>query len=858
MPISIISAVRRIILVVLILISLLIAGIFFALKNGITIEKMDLITIKVSGFYLKLNKKLAVEIDQIDFPGKTESRGSIEQTQSILNEAKHLLPLFEKVLVRDIQISDYTASVHYEADRFFVDTKEINFKVRFTHDDGLIRYEAESIIYKEIGLLLNGTGSFHLSEGTLAFDGEMAFPETFSSDINITGNTQRIDFAIQSEHFESLDIFRSTIPIENPNISAWVYDNIQGSRFRLKHLAGSLNLEDFGNDQDLLSLEGILEIDNATIKYHPDLPVVRTKKVTATLSNNQLDFKIDAPVYEGISAQGSRAWIAPLFSGDAHLFIHLFANSILDERIRTILETYDINLPLIQHTSTTDAEVFLDMRLADYGLQATGNFHAKNANYSLNRLDFTVDYAHAELNNSMVYITDSRASLGDYLDTKMDFSIDTRERFIKGIADIQSFEIRHLDEEVIRIADTVTPFTIDFSDDTVLKIKSLDSTVTFADDNIFDFSDISKLEPYSPLLQKFSLKEGSLRLRSKDFKFITIDTNLTNIVSPLTDSKGEASQLVSTIKIDEESLAIESENKKLKINIQDKITINILNYGIDLEAATSGDDSLSTLGKPLKITGQDSNITLGGKSIFAENYSIEKEGNLTLVNLYSGGGHLFVEKYPTHSFIKGSDFKATFINTLLGQKAFEEGTFNVVAEEHNDTVTGYLKVRNAVLRDLKGVNNFLAFLDTIPSLVTFRDPGYSAENGYPISDGTIHYVLKDNIMQITSMQVNGGGMDLSGQGYVDFSNQTMDMVASLQTVKSFSKIIDAIPVFGYIIMGEDGVFSTDFEISGSIEKPEIQSRFFMDTFLTPLNFIKRALQTPFQILIPDSQESPSP
>ena len=111
-------------------------GIFIILHaflyRGIRIEHFGLAGTQIQGFYLRLDKKLILEIDSLNL-NKIESAHSNDfniNTQILYAKNIHfILQYFQKIDIQRIDFQDYQASLHYDGEHFTLNLPEIYAKI---------------------------------------------------------------------------------------------------------------------------------------------------------------------------------------------------------------------------------------------------------------------------------------------------------------------------------------------------------------------------------------------------------------------------------------------------------------------------------------------------------------------------------------------------------------------------------------------------------------------------------------------------------------------------------------------------------------------------------------------------------
>ena len=98
-------------------------------------------------------------------------------------------------------------------------------------------------------------------------------------------------------------------------------------------------------------------------------------------------------------------------------------------------------------------------------------------------------------------------------------------------------------------------------------------------------------------------------------------------------------------------------------------------------------------------------------------------------------------------------------------------------------------------------------------------------------------------------------------GQIDLLNETIDLNVAIQTAKDFGKIVGNIPLLGHILMGKDKSMTIGLRITGNLDKPKVQTSAAEEILTLPLQFIKRTLESPGEMVKKrkkGSEENPVP
>ena len=266
------------------------------------------------------------------------------------------------------------------------------------------------------------------------------------------------------------------------------------------------------------------------------------------------------------------------------------------------------------------------------------------------------------------------------------------------------------------------------------------------------------------------------------------------------------------------------------------------------------------------------------ENLFFDNNSNNKK-NLT-INLKTKNSNLI---YKTHKFLSKQasffyannnlKFNSTYKNSsLMGYtknnyllvegknfsleeiKAFLP-TFNffndiklgfVMIKSPDEFFSGKIYINYGVIKELKLLNNIIAFINTIPSLITFSSLGFSAK-GYKIKDGYIDYLFYKKVLYIKQAKIKGDNLDFDAKGYIDFNKNYIFL-----KVKANMKIkLKKIPIIGkgmsYLLFGKDGSIDIKMVVKGDLNNPKVKQDLGKEILQTPFNIFKRAITLPFHL-----------
>jgi len=183
---------------------------------------------------------------------------------------------------------------------------------------------------------------------------------------------------------------------------------------------------------------------------------------------------------------------------------------------------------------------------------------------------------------------------------------------------------------------------------------------------------------------------------------------------------------------------------------------------------------------------------------------------------------------------------------LLGTKLFYGGSYDLKIISADEKIEGTLWITDAHIKNLALLNNLFAFLNTVPSLATFSDPGFSTK-GLPVQKGVVEFELVGESLRIKTIYLTSPSLTIVGSGSINLLTRAVSLQLQLQTLKKVSGLLKKIPIVGYVLLGEDGTIATEVEIRGTLEDPKFTSKLPQETVTYPLRLIGRTLKLPFKL-----------
>ena len=201
-------------------------------------------------------------------------------------------------------------------------------------------------------------------------------------------------------------------------------------------------------------------------------------------------------------------------------------------------------------------------------------------------------------------------------------------------------------------------------------------------------------------------------------------------------------------------------------------------------------------------------------------------------------------KYKKRKFhLYGSGFNSLFMENLFALSKFKGGSLDFSIKGDIDEFGGVIYIKDTTIKKFRLLNNILAFVNTVPSLVTFSLPSYNTR-GLHTKSAYMKFSYKNHIYDISDIYLDSKELDILGHGKTNTKNDSIDMELNLKT--DLASEASKIPLVGYILFDKDSI-STTVKLDGKLSDPNIKSMLPKEIIVAPINIIKRTLLLPFNI-----------
>ena len=396
--------------------------------------------------------------------------------------------------------------------------------------------------------------------------------------------------------------------------------------------------------------------------------------------------------------------------------------------------------------------------------------------------------------------------------------------------------------------DAPLPMRISAHNGLKLSSKKLATVIKISGDKqgSMEFYSLKRVLPCSPVLQTYKIKNGYLKLTDTN-KGILLHGDLTSEYALLVNNE---EKIIDKYKISG-LLASKSRikvNNKITIDIGENINIKAKDTALnvsELERIINAHSSKKQTSQHFLAHLEDGYLYLSrGRRILFDTLDLQTLGHETTAQLKHKKGNAGFSYKERRFYLYGSGFGDDFMEHLFFLSKFKGGLldFNIVGAF--DDYRGIVEITDATIIDYKILNNILAFIDTVPSLITFSLPSYSRE-GLKVKKAYASFHYHNDIFDLDNIRLDSTQLQIIGKGKASYKQNFIDLALQLKT--NLANKVSKIPVVGYIIFDGKSI-STTLKVFGKLTNPEVTTMLAKDIVVAPLNIIKRTLILPAHLL----------
>ena len=367
-----------------------------------------------------------------------------------------------------------------------------------------------------------------------------------------------------------------------------------------------------------------------------------------------------------------------------------------------------------------------------------------------------------------------------------------------------------------------------------------------------------RLARNSKLLEKYNVTKGTVSI-IKDVSDSNIKINATlysaNKVMVIDNIPQDKYKVDGTIDTNTDIISL-TVNDSVKVLIDKDVFVHIKDIGINMNAiadivnAKNGDlNNYSSSNVLLKADSTYLFIS-PARHVLSENINLSYSNKLLKATLKHKEGIANLKFKNGFFHIDGKNFNDAFMENLFALSKFKNGSFKFTISGTPNQYDGLFTVEDTILLEYKLLNNILAFVNTVPTLVTFSTPNYNT-SGLHVKNAYMKFKSEHDIFHISDIFLDSAELNILGQGTASILYNTIDLNLNLKT--DLGSSVSKVPLVGYILMDDDSI-STGLKITGKLNSPDIESQITKDIAVAPLNILLRTITLPFYLLNKGAEE----
>lgn len=817
--------------------------------HGINIESITLPKLKIRELYIKLDKKLIVEANQIEIQRESRAKNSTYEIYKLARYGKYLNQFFQMISLKNIKYENELVNILYKGDVFYLNSNYLTIDATLQKaEQGNLNIDLKQMILKDYGVELAGKVTLDLKKNIYNYSGKFDLLN-INGELNLHTEKEKVYYQINTQTFSTLEpimkYIESKVFIE-PIISDWIYKNIVAKQYKLNNLEGMLNLQT-GNYFPTL-MKGDATVKKATIKFNPNVTPALADEIGVKLEDNTLSFKLTNPAYKNKKIQVNDIYIYNLLTTNNGIIVDINSTSLLDDSIQSILKAFNINIPIIQTSGTNDSNIVLDIKFLPYAINAKGDFVVDNSSLNIKGVKFFTKHAKIKFDNNRVFLANSNLSYSNVFDINTTGVFKTDTQKYSGFFNVNSLQLGIKNKSLLQIRNLQNePIDLTLKKNaSIFTLGGLDTTLSFsAEKNEISIEDLSKYKNFSPIMQDYNISAGKVYVKTKKFQNFDASLQLNDIATPFYFQNKNVKNLDINISTKGEQIDAFTHDKKLRLLYDKDFVLNIADLDIlidNMNAKSKTKNNILVNGKNVNFKIKDFNST-----ILSDHFTLNLTPRGTnFISIYKNS-QIGYENYNGKFSLEATKLNDVFINKALNSNIFKGGSFKITAKADPYAILeGKVFISNSTLMGSSIFNNLMAIINTIPSLILFKNPNFN-ENGYVIKDGEIDFKKINHIISFGKIELHGYNTDIYGAGYINLDKKDIDLDLQVKTLKNISNVVKSIPLIGYIVLGDDKSISTNIKVTGPLKDPQITTQMFKDSVMTPINIFKRAIEFPLKL-----------
>ena len=525
--------------------------------------------------------------------------------------------------------------------------------------------------------------------------------------------------------------------------------------------------------------------------------------------------------------------------------------TLFNKNIKEILNYFKIYIPIIQKKGKNDINISVWSNFKNFNVKY--NINSKKSIFKIDNFSTPFYYRNLIISGNKyktnIYLSNFLFPY-QYLNSNIDanITINIPKKYLNSFVFIKKLNI----DKYLQIKNFHEKIVLDLMKNYMFLLNSA-IFVNLNNKTIY-FYDLKRLLKYSIFHEIFQNGEAIIKLlNNKVAIFVNAQLNY-----PLILNQKNPKNIKANLLITKNNIQINTKNSNVEIKNLKKLMGFIKNTDIDVIGLAKIIKSIDKLINEITknnsssynfqavVQGKNTNfiyknhkfITQKATFEYNKEFKFSAKYGKSVLNGYTKKGYLLIEgkHYNTKTLIPLLSFFKHFSKIDLD--------FVLVRSPEN-FYTGKIYINSAIVKDLKALNNIIAFVNTIPAILTLNTPGYSSK-GYKIQKGFINYIVYNNILYLKQIKINGINLNLNGKGYVNLNKNLIKLKLNVTIKLKLKKIPIIGKALSYLFFGKDGYLHVHIFVNGNTNDPKITKDLGFG-IESPFILFKRALTLPFNI-----------
>ena len=830
------------------------------LKHGFRVNHLEVAGFQVEKLYLKLDKRLLLKAEKLAIPRRKNLSGA-DALQHGLDRLHKILTFFETIEVEKAVFAGKSYRLIYRENILYIDSPDFEVAGMLYNRGREMEVQFPLVRILRYDITLSGELHYRYRDGRIEASGYYKIPD-LSGEFSVEKRGESIRFRIDSMKTASLRRLLKLFTMSR-EAKEWIDRRISAKSYRLEYLEGEGRYDSVKGEfsPEFSSLHGAVKLEKVRILFNDSLLPITAPSARVVMQKGNLYFLLDAPKYGKRRLRGSHAALLNLNDPDRlSLLLRLYYKGRVDWQVLKILHAYGLKLTLGQKKGWTKARVDLDIPLGKGEVKIRGIARFSRGILEFQKKEIPIGGGEVAFTSKELAIRDLRI-VEPWLRGRMNGQIDLREHRARLTMDTERFILGVHGETLIKIHNEKIPLEIRWSEKSrSIVFPGLKSTLRLGESGAFRFrlESIARWKPY--LKGSFRLAvDGDVTIVGDQKGDYGISGTLRWPDSPFYIREGPIERFPFQAKILGRAFRFEALGGKIVFRSdQSVLRIDSLNINARrLMQIVQEQKGLKKSGEKMRLTvlGRKSIIRYGRYVLLTDSYRLDMEGEEIRFDGALGRDHVRLMKKGDYLRIEAKQIGDRMLHALIHFNGLQEGRYTLHLEgTEQKGYTGEILIEGGVLRDVRAYNDMIALFNTLPALVSFSSPGFSRK-GFEIKKGRILFTLKGDELRLGSILLEGKSATVAGKGTVDLKSKALEVELAVQTAREVGKTLGQIPVVGYILFGKDKSLTTGVKITGTLEKPRVQTNPVGEALLYPLQLLKRTLMAPMGL---EDEESPGP